>query len=179
MNRWATYLLGPETVLTIITFVIFTVCARHSSGEGKDVELLEKILMGLAFWVVPLVFATVSVPGARNWWWLGRAIGLTSIMLLVIACRLISGFGTGAKGQDAAFILVMILGIVMISLCAAVSGGWILFDLRPGFANWFRNHRFVGSLLVAAGAIPIAIALGLVQIAGVTLVASVWSSFKR
>ena len=178
MNRWATYLIGPETVLTVITIVIFSICSRHNSGEGKDVELMEKLVMGIAFWLVPLVFLTIFVPGARNWWWLGRASVLTLIMLLVMAGRLIAGFGTGAKGQDAGFLMVMCFGTVMIAICGAITGAMVLAETKPAFANWFGNHRLLGSLAVAASTIPFAIALGILQMIAIAIYAF-WVELRR
>src|SRR5262245_30843854 len=116
MNRQLTYLFGPETVLAVLTAAIFWFCARHNSGEGRDVNIMEQLVVMLPLFVVPLVFATVLVPGAKNWWWLGRAIVFTYIMLGICAGRIITGFGTGAKWQDAAFILVILFGSISIAL---------------------------------------------------------------
>jgi|GEM_PF-4936477 hypothetical protein len=179
MNRWTTYLAGPETVLAIITMLIFGICARHNSGEGRDVELMEKLVTGLAFWVVPLVFATVFVPGSKNWWWLGRAVMFTSVMLLVMAGKLISGFGTGSKGQDAGFIMVMVFGVFMVAVCSAIAGAMILSETKPAFGSWFSNHKFVGSLLVLVAMVPIGFLLGIIQSVGVGIFLSAWSAFKR
>lgn len=179
MNKWLTYLIGPESVLVVIAIFMFSVAARHNSGEGEDIRLVEKLVMTLAFWVVPMAFATIAVPGARNWLWLARAVVFTSIILLVIATRLIAAFGTGAKGQDAAFIMVLIFGVSVMSICSAMTGALILAETRPAFAGWFRERWIIGITATALAALPIAVTLGIVQLIGVATVASVWSAIKR
>lgn len=161
MNRQLTYLIGPESVLTVLGVLLFWFCARHNSGQGRDVELMEKIVWLLPFLVVPCVFATVFVPGAKSWWWLGRAIVLTFVVLLVCGSRVITGFGSGAKGQDAAFIIIITFGTVVVSLASAVAGAMILAATKPAFGEWFRLRPVLGSTLTALAALPIGVVLGL------------------
>ncbi len=56
MSRLVSFILGPESVLLLISALVFWFCARHNSGVGRDVELLERLLMVLPFIVVPLAF---------------------------------------------------------------------------------------------------------------------------
>ena len=179
MNRFLTWWIGPEAVLGLVTAGVFWYCARHASGAGRDVELLEKLLMLLPFVVVPLVFATILVPGARNWWWLGRAVTFAFLGLMICAGRIIGGFGTGAKGQDAAFILVMVFAIVLVSLAASVSGAMILAETRPAFAEWFRMRRLLGVLLVVIAAVPAGFILGVGLSLVLGVVGGIWSALQR
>jgi hypothetical protein len=179
MNRALLLLLSPECVLALLTAVIFALCARHPSGEGEDLRVLERWVMILPFVVVPLAYATVFAPGARNWWWWGRAFVFTFVTLAVCAGRIISGFGTGAKGQDAAFILVITFGLIGASLAAAVTGAMVLGETRPAFANWFRAHRILGSILTLLSAIPLGAAVGLTGAVILGVVAGFWTAFKR
>ena len=168
MNRSLTYFIGPEIVLTALSLAVFWYCGRHNSGQGDDIRLMEKLVMLMPFVVVPLVFATIFVPGAKNWWWLGRAIGFTFVMLLICGGRVISGFGSGAKGQDAAFLILIMFGTLAVSVATAVTGAMILGETRPAFAEWFSGRRFLGTLLTLIASIPIGFVLGV----SVTLISS-------
>lgn len=179
MNRSLTFFVGPETVLALLSVAVFALCAWHNSGAGRDVLILEKVVMLLPFIVVPLVFATVFVPGAKNWWWLGRAIGFTFLMLMVCGCRLIAGFGTGAKGQDAAFILIMTFGLIGVSIATSICGAMILAETKPAFAEWFRGRKFIGSTLTLISAAPIGFLLGISATMIFGVVMGTWSAFKR
>lgn len=160
MNRQLTYLVGPESVLTLLGLLIFWFCARHNSGERHDVDLLEKLVWLLPFIVVPCVFATVFVPGAKSWWWLGRAIVLTFVMLLVCGGKIVDGFGSGARGQDAALIIIATFGTVAVSLASAIAGAMILAANKPAFGEWFQARPVLGSMLTALAALPIGFVLG-------------------
>lgn len=160
MNRHLTLLIGPETVLTLAGLVVFWFCARHNSGEGRDVALMEKLIWAIPFLLTPLAFATLLVPGARNWWWLGRANLFTFVAIFVCGTRLIHGLGSGPKGQDVAFILLIVLGSVATALATAPSAAVILAATRPAFGIWFHEHRVLGSFLTLLAAVPIGFVLG-------------------
>lgn len=160
MNRPLTYLLGPEAALTLATIVLYLFCARHNSGEGRDVAIMEKIVWMLPFLLAPFAFATILAPDAKNWWWLGRAILFTYVATFVCGFRVIDGFGSGSKGQDVAIILLVMTGSVAIGISTAITGSMILAATKPGFANWFHAHQILGSFLVALSVIPIAFVLG-------------------
>ncbi len=179
MNRNLTYFIGPEIVLALFSAILFWFCARHNSGEGRDLLLMEKLVMLLPLILVPLVFATIFVPGARSWWWLGRAVVLTFVMLLVCGGRLISGFGTGAKGQDGAFFMIIMFGAVAIALATAVTGAMILAELKPGFGDWFRARKFLASFLTLLSAVPIGFILGVTVALGFGAFIGFYSAFKR
>ena len=179
MNRNLTYFIGPEVVLALLSAGVFWFCARHNSGEGKDIQLMEKLVMLLPFVFTPIVFATIFVPGGKSWWWLGRAVIFTFIMLFVCGYRAIVGFGTGAKGQDGAFILIIMFGTIALALASAVAGSMILTETKPAFAEWFRNRRLLGSFLTLLSSIPIGIALVLVVTMVFSLFAFSYSLFKR
>lgn len=179
MSRNLTYFLGPESVLTLLGAAVFWICARHNSGDGRDAALMEKLVMLLPFVVVPIVFATIFVPGAKNWWWLGRAIVLTFVMLSICAGRLIHGFGMGAKGQDAAFIMVITFGIVGVAFATTITGAMILAEAKPAFADWFRARKIIGSILLLLSSVPIGFALGIVVTLGIGIFAGIYTSIKR
>jgi hypothetical protein len=179
MNRSLTYVFGPEVVLLAFTGLTFWLCSRYPSGEGRDVLIMEKCVMLLPFVMVPPVFATVFVPGAKNWWWLGRAIILTYAVMCICAGKFIGGFGTGAKGQDAGFIMVIGFGTVFIAIGAAIAGAMILAEARPAFGAWFKAHRVIGSILTLFAAVPIGFALGVTAMVGIGIFAGAYSSFRR
>ena len=179
MNRPVSLLAGPELVLAILGALIFWVCARHNSGVGRDVDLMEKLVMMLPLLIVPPAFATILLPDAKTWWWLGRAVVFTYIVLLVCAGRLIAGFGEGAKGQDAAFILVLAFGTALIAVGSTVSGAMILAETKPAFGAWFGARKVLGTVLTALAVVPVGFGLGLAATMAVALVASVYSAVKR
>lgn len=162
MNRWLSALLSPETVLLAVGVAVFAICARHSSGEGADVALMERMIWLLPLVAVPLAFATVLAPRAKHWWWLARAVTFSIVLLGIAGYRIVQGFGSGAKGQDAALIIVFVLGVVVVSLATAISGAVILAEVKPAFAAWFRARPVLGSILTLGAAVPIGLALGIV-----------------
>ncbi|HMP84053.1 MAG TPA: hypothetical protein PKA41_15245, partial [Verrucomicrobiota bacterium] len=167
-------------VLALLSAVIFWFCARHNSGEGRDVAMLEKLIWLLPLLVVPIVFTTIFVPGAKNWWWLGRAIVFTFIMLMACAFRIVNGFGSGSKGQDAAVIVVLTIGVVVVSVATAVAGAMILAATKPAFANWFQAHKILGSFLTALSVVPIGFVLGITATFGFAIVLGLYVEiFKR
>ncbi len=167
MNRTLSIILSPEAVLVYITAAVFWFCSRHPSGEGRETEVLGHLVMLLPVLVVPVVFATVFVPGAKNWWWLGRTVFFTALALGVCANRIINGFGSGAKGQDVAIIWVLTFALILVPIGVAISGAMILAETRPAFATWFQARPVIGSLLTLLASVPIALVLGVVVGCGV------------
>jgi len=178
MNRNLTYLFGPDLVLALLSAAVFWFCARHNSGEGRDIVLMEKLVMCLPLVVVPLVFATIIVTGAKNWAWLARTVLFTYTMLSICAGRIISGFGTGAKGQDAAFIMVIVFGTVLIALGTSITGAMILAKVKPAFADWFSARKIVASILTVISAVPIGFVLGISVTVLIAILASAYSAVK-
>lgn len=170
-----TYLLGPESVLAALTAVIFWIAARHTSGQGRDVQVLERLLLWLPLLVVVLAFSTISVPGAKTWWWLGRMLFFAFAALFVCSWRLIENLGGGAAFG---FFLVLGLGVMAASLAAAVSSTMILCELRPSFAEWFQARRVMGSALTLLSAIPIGAAMGVVVTTCLGVVGGIWSAIR-
>lgn len=179
MNRPLAYLLGPEAVLAAVTGAVLWFCGRHSSGLGRDVELMEKLIWLLPLLVVPVAFATGFVPGARSWWWLARTLGCVFLALCLCGGRAIDGLGSGSKGQDAAMIIIFVFGLILVSLGIAVSGAMILCETRPGFAAWFQARRVIASILTLLAAVPVGFALGLVIIVAFSVGMGVFSAFRR
>lgn len=180
MNRPLNHLLGPEAVLVVLSALLFWFCARHNSGEGRDVAIMEKLIWAIPFIITPIAFATILAPDAKNWWWLGRAIVFTYIAILVCGYRLVCGLGSGAKGQDVALILLVVLGAVAIAIATAVTGAMILAATKPGFAHWFEAHKILGTILTALATVPIGFALGITAtFAGTILLAFYCEVFKR
>ena len=179
MNRLLNLLLTPEIVLLVLTGCVWAFCARHASGEGRDVERMERLIMLLPWLVVPVVFATVLAPGARNWIWLTRAVTETFLMMVVCSGRIISGFGNGARGQDAAFLMTMIFGTVAVALATSAAGAYILAEVRPAFGAWFRTHWILAPALTLIASVPIGLVQGFVLTVLVGVGAAFYSGFTR
>jgi hypothetical protein len=179
MSRALNILLGPEVVLAALTAVVFLFCARHNSASDHDVRLLEKVLMLLPLVLVPIAFATVFAPGARNWVWLGRVNFATILCLSLCGYRLVSGFGTGAKGQDVGFMLVVGFGIGLSTLANAICGAMVLREQKPSIATWYQMHPIGGHLLTAVATLPILVVQVIVTVVIVAAVALVASAFER
>lgn len=162
MNRWLTYLVGPESVLTGFTLLVYRFCARHASYSTRDVTVLERALWLLPFLAVALAYATFLVPGARSWGWLVRVNLALLVALGVGSVRIIDGFkapGTGPNGGAIGLLVVICLWILVGSLANGVSAAVLLADQKPAFAEWWRNHRILGGLLLVLAAFPIAAAM--------------------
>lgn len=160
MNR--SHLIGPESVLAAFTALLFWFCSQHNSGGGRDAAIMEKLIWLIPFVVAGVGFSTVVVPGSKDWWWLGRAIGFSYIATFVCGYRLIAGLGDGPKGQDAAMILLIVLCSVAVAIGTSICGAMILAANKPAFANWFHGHKVLGSFLTALAMIPIGFALGII-----------------
>jgi hypothetical protein len=179
MSRALSILLGPEVVLAALTAVVFLFCARHNTASDHDVRLLEKLLMVLPLIVVPIAFATILGPGARNWVWLGRVNVATMLCLSLCAYRLVSGFGSGAKGQDVGFMLVIGFGIGLSTIANAICGAMVLREQKPAVASWFQMHPVAGHLLTAVATLPILVVQVIATVAIVAAFALVASAFER
>jgi hypothetical protein len=180
INRQLTYLIGPETVLTLASLIVFWFCSRHNSGEGRDVAIMEKMIWAIPFLLAPLAFATIVVPGAKTWWWLGRANLFTFIAIFVCGARSIHGLGSGSKGQDVAFILLVVTGSLATALATAPAGAMILAATKPAFASWFQAHKVLGTIFTLAAVAPIGFAVAIaVTVVGALLLGTYVEFFKR
>ena len=149
--------------MALLTAIVFGFCARHGSYSPRDVQLLERLMWLLPVVAVPLAYATLLVPGAKSWWWLGRVNVALVVALLACAVKVTQGFGapgTGPKGQDVGILVVLCLGLAIGALANAIAGSLILAEHRPAFAAWMGAHRFLGTLLTALAAVPIGAAMG-------------------
>jgi hypothetical protein len=110
---------------------------------------------------------------------LGRTVLFTFIALFVCAGRAIAGFGEGAKGQDAAFMLVLVLSIAMVSLGVAIAGAMILGETHQTFADWFRTHKLGGLLVTLLSILPIGLGLGIIVSLITGIILGIWSLFNK
>jgi hypothetical protein len=182
MNRTTQLLFGPEMVLAAFTAMVFLFCSRHSSHGAEDVGALETLLLLLPFIAVPLAFATIYVPGARTWVWLGRANLALMATLTLCGYRIVTGFGSpgsGPHGQDVGMLLVFSLGIAFSSLANAITAAMILRAQKPAAAEWFRVHRIFGPVLTAVASVPIFAAQTAAASVVVAVLAAVMTVFQR
>jgi hypothetical protein len=104
----------------------------------------------------------------------------TFTAIFLCGARLIHGLGSGSKGQDAAFIVLVVTGSLATALATAPTGAMILAATKPAFANWFQAHKILGSILTAAAVVPIAFAMGItVTVVGAILLGTYVEFFKR
>jgi hypothetical protein len=159
MIRLLPFLVGPETAMLLCTLGVYAICSRLPAGEPDAMRILERMVWLLPPLAVVLVFLTVLVPGNANWLWLARATLVSLVGPSIFVWRIVEGFGSGAKGQDAAFIIAFAFAAITASVGVSVAGAAILGQRTPAFAEWFRMRPLVGSLLVLASTVPIGIAL--------------------
>ncbi len=169
----------PGSGAGIFTAAVFWSCARHPAGESRDIQLLERLVWLLPFLAVPLAFATVFVPGAKNWWWLERTVMAITVALCLCGGRVLHGFGSGSKGQDGGIIVIFMFALILVSLGMAISGAMILAETRPGFDEWFRARRVIGSVLTLLAAVPIGLVVGFVAMLLFAVVVGIWTEFLR
>jgi hypothetical protein len=182
MSRSSSILLGPEAAMALLTAAVFLFCSRHGSYSSRDVDSLERLMWALPFLAVPLAYATIFVPGASGWWWLGRVNVALFVALLVSANKVVGGFvapGAGPSAGAYGIVAVISFGVVFAALANAVVGALILAEARPAFAEWFRAHRFMGSTLTAFAAVPIGAAMTFVLGAALSVYVGVASLFNR
>lgn len=162
MYRLISFISNPEVVLLLSCVLLFLFCLQHNSGEGHDVELMEKLIWALPFILTPISFSTILATDAKSWWWLLRAIVFTYLAIFICGYQLISALGSGSKGQDVAFILLIVTGTVAIAIATAITSVMILSATQPAFAIWFHTHRALGILLVILSTVLVGCLLGLV-----------------
>lgn len=175
-----TWLLGPESVAAAVGAAVLWYCARHASGTGRDVELMERLVVLLPLLVVVPVFLTILAPGATaTWTWLTRALVVSFVVAGFLTLRVVEGFGSGAKGQDAAMIVSLCLTSMVAGAGSAIAGAMVLSQRDAAFAAWFKARPVLASLITLAASVPIGIALLFVLcvVGGVLLGA--WSAFRR
>ena len=182
MSRSLSLVTGPEAVLAALTAAVFLFCARHMSYGAADVRALERLVWLLPLMAVPLAFVTMRWTADHTWGWLVRVNVAVLTCLTVCAFRIVDGFGlpgSGPKGQDVGFILMVSLGVMFSAVGNAVCGAAILRTQQSAVAEWFRTHTVAGPVVTALATIPIlllqAIATGLVG--GVLVM--MFTAFKR
>jgi len=162
MNRPLTYLLGPETAMVLLMALVFLFCARHYTYSKRDVSILERLMWLLPVIAVPLAYATIFVPGAKSWWWLGRANVALFVALLICANKVENGLkapGSGPGAGGMGIFVVLCFGLIFAALANAATGALILAEHKPAFGEWFRTRRVIGSILTALAAVPIGLAM--------------------
>lgn len=182
MNRSLTWLAGPELALGVVTGFVFLVCARYNSYSSGDGRVLERFLWLLPLMAVPVAFATLFVPGAKTWWWLGRVNLAVLLCLVVCGLRIVAGFGapgSGPKGQDVGLIVIVALGVLFSALGNAVAGALILRAQHPGFDEWFRIRTVLAPTLMVLAAVPVAIAQAVVTSLVLGIAGAIYSEFSR
>lgn len=179
MTRTFTWLLGPESVAAAVGAAVLGFCARHASGTGRDVDLMERLVVLLPLLVVVPVFLTALVPGAATWTWLARALVASFVVAGLLTLRVVEGFGSGAKGQDAAMIVSLCLTSMVAGTGSSIAGAMILAQRDAAFAAWFRARPVLASLLTLAASIPLGIALLFVLCVVGGLLLGAWSAFRR
>ncbi|MBL9171993.1 MAG: hypothetical protein JNL10_00535 [Verrucomicrobiales bacterium] len=182
MNRLLTFLVGPESVLTGLTLVVYWFCARHGSYASRDVTILERTLWLLPFVAIALAYATFLVPGARSWSWLVRVNIALLIALVVGSVRIIDGFkepGTGPNGGAIGLLVVICLWILVGSLANSIAAAFLLAEHRPAWAQWFRERKILGGLLIVVSAVPMAFAMSTLTGVAAGIYASLPRFFQR
>jgi len=179
MNRLVALLVGPEAVMLAITLAAHAYCARHATGEGRDLRTMGVLVWALPPLAVVAAYLTVLVPGAANHGWLARAALASLVGVALLAHRIVAGFGEGAKGQEAGYVIALMFGGAAISLGTAICGAYVRAQQHPTFAEWFRARPLLGSTLTVLAALPI----GVVLFLSVSLVGGfafgLWSAVRR
>jgi len=182
MSRSVSLAAGPEAILAALTAAVFLFAARHMSYSAADVRMMERLVWLLPLVAVPLAFITFQWTGGKSWGWLVRANVAVLICLILCAYRIVDGFGapgSGPKGQDAGFILMVALGAGFSAIANAVCGSLILRAHYPAVAEWFRSHTIAGPIVTAFAALPILVLQSAATGAVVGFLAMVLVAFKR
>ncbi len=172
MNRAVTFFIWPEVTVGLLTAAVFLFRARYNSYSDSDVRALERLLYLLPVLIVLAAFGGTYGSTSRTWLGLGRANVAAMVGLVICGYRVVSGFGapgSGPKGQDAGFILLVTLGLGLCTIANAIIGSLVLRAQKPAVAEWYRDHGAAGATLTALSMVPIL----LVQIAAIMVIASV------
>ena len=158
MQRISIYLFSPEILLGLLNLGVILFCARHRTYSDSDVQALSCLAFLLPALAVLAGFALIFVPTPKTWGWLARANLETWATLLFCGFQIVSGFGapgSGPKGQDAGFILILSFGLCATALANAFSLSQIFRGSRTSWDTWLSSHPVAGFLAVGAGAVPV------------------------
>ncbi|HEX2099155.1 MAG TPA: hypothetical protein VHF69_00745 [Candidatus Synoicihabitans sp.] len=172
MNRWPLIVFAPEVIVAGLTVVICWYCARHYTYSDSDVRSMERLLWLLPLLFVGAAFATFFVTGHRTWSWLLRANLAAAVGLGLVLLRAVGGLGapgSGPKGQEAAFILVIAFAMILGAVANTFAGALILRANRPTLDGWYVEHPLRALALTGVAAIPVFF----VQLVGFGLLAGV------
>jgi hypothetical protein len=182
MNRLLSILLGPEAAMALLTAAVFFFCSRHYSYSSRDVDLLERLMWLLPVIAVPLAYATILVPGAKSWWWLGRVNIALFTALLISSTKVVNGFvapGAGPSAGVYGIFTILCFALIFAALANAGASALILAEHKPAFAEWFRERKMMACLVTALAAIPIGAAMAFTFSLLLGAYVSVTSIFSR
>jgi hypothetical protein len=112
MNRQLTYLVGPETALTLFSVLLFWFCAPPQFRRGPRCRHHGETHLGDSpSSLTPIAFATISRPTRKTGGGSDAPSYSRYIAIFVCGFRLIDGLGSGSKGQDVAMILLVVIGV--------------------------------------------------------------------
>ncbi len=125
--RTLSYLVGPELYWAAVCAGVHLATQRYKPPTEAVCGFLDSLWAWLPFVVVPLTFASFLVGGPGRWWLLLR-IDLAILVGLVLATTLFANGmvyhkPSSGPGAGAAYIAILIFGVVMAMLGTAVSVG--------------------------------------------------------
>ncbi len=163
MHSLLTHLLGPELVMGLIVGLVWLLCHAATVGDPSVVRWAERGVWLLPLVAVGLTFATLAIPALvdepLSWWRLARSAIASLVGPCIAVWFIVHLFGPGARGQDAAFIITLLVAGIATSLGLAIGGACVLADRHDSVAEWFRTRPVVGSVLTLMAAIPIGVVL--------------------
>lgn len=137
MNRYSTYILGPEMIWALLFVVASFLVAHNQPPTEAGSARLESLLWFFALGGILVSFAPLAWTTSGTWWMLLRIAVAGIIGLCVVVTRLCGGINYGDSrnsGVGAAFVLMISLGLMLLLIGLAIAAVWILFKARMSHA---------------------------------------------
>jgi hypothetical protein len=137
LNRYSTYILGPELIWTLLLLAASVLVAQNRPPTEAGSARLESLLWLFSLGGVLVSFLPFAWTATGSWWMLSR-VGLASaIGLCFVVTRLCGGIDYGNSrnsGVGAAWVMMIGLGLVLLMIGLAVAAVWIGAKARSGHA---------------------------------------------
>ena len=126
MNRWLSWLLGPELVWVLVYGVCAWFAARNHPPTEAGSQFIEKLAWIIPLIAIPVSFSVYAVPGPPRWLG-GRLFLATVIGLNVCLFKLIEGIDY-QDSRNSGVLGVWVIGLLagMVAYGASAITRWVV-----------------------------------------------------
>ncbi|HEX8235966.1 MAG TPA: hypothetical protein VF600_08415 [Abditibacteriaceae bacterium] len=133
MNRYSTYILGPELIWALLFVAVSLLVAQNRPPTEAGSARLESLLWLFSLGGVLVSFVPLAWTTSSPWWMLSR-IGLASAVgLFCVVIRLCGGIDysdSRNSGVGSGGIMIIGLGLMALLIGVVIAAIWIFFKAR-------------------------------------------------